>query len=1119
MKRLPTLFDHANVGLAVCSADGTRVNLVNDTFARIHGSAPREILGKNPGEIFTPECMKHFSDGKNTHPLETTHIRRDGSPVDVFFSTTELRDRNGNVRHRLVNMIDLSARKTEVRRFQESTERLRETTTRLLSLTETIPDLVWMKDPEGYYLFCNSGFERFFGAPECEIVGKSDYDFLEQAQAALFREQDRAAAAAGKVVIDEETVTFKEDGRQVRLQTRKVPVFSPDGELTGVLGIGRDITPSKENTDFDPEREKVLRAAAENLPGFVYTYRLHPDDGEAFLYVSPGIESVFGLDAGTVMHDASVFMEQLHEEDRPVFREGLRESARTLTSFMQEFRIRHPQKGGCWLETRSVPETRPDGSTVWHGVTLDITERKQTEAEQQRLNRALQLRSDCNMLLSQADDEELLLEDICRLIVETGEYRLGWVAYAEQDESKNVRPAAWYGEVPESFVETIRVSWDDSPYGNGMIGTAIKTGRTDVRHDFIDDPDMELWSDMISHLGLRSAVTLPLKNGPDTFGTLNIYAEQTGAFGGKEVELLEKIAEDLAFGIIMLRIRGERVHMEALVRKKEQEFRALAENIPDSITRYDRDLRRIYANPTFAQTTGTSEEALLGKKPSDHNPGPDGEHYENKIREVFETGEERDLEFSCRNANDETVINHIRIVPEHAPEGIIASVLAVGRDITQIREAEERIEFLAHHDALTGLPNRLLARERMEHAIARAKRDDTGAALLFIDLDGFKTVNDSLGHTIGDALLKAVTKRLHKCIGPNDTISRQGGDEFLLILSGMQESMDAQNVAEKTLQLFEQPFYIDGLFLISSLSIGIACYPKDGETFDTLLQKADTAMYKAKESGKNTYSFYTDEMNKNLLEDLHMRHELKDAIKNGDFRLNYQPQIDLNENRIIGVESLLRWHHPQKGTIPPGVFIPVAESSGLITTIGEWIIQEACRQGARWHKEGIPVTVAVNISAIQFKRGNLEEVIRGALAESGIPPEYLELELTESIIIHDTESVLHTVRNLKKMGLQLSIDDFGTGYSSLSYLKRFAVDKLKIDQSFVRDILKDKEDEAIVRAIVLMAKSLGLKTIAEGVEDAATLELISAFGCDEVQGYHFATPMEAADFESFYRDF
>ncbi len=438
-------------------------------------------------------------------------------------------------------------------------------------------------------------------------------------------------------------------------------------------------------------------------------------------------------------------------------------------------------------------------------------------------------------------------------------------------------------------------------------------------------------------------------------------------------------------------------------------------------------------------------------------------------------------------------------------------------DITERKRAEEKIQFIAYHDALTELPNRLLAQDRFQQAVAFADRAQSRIAVLFLDLDNFKTINDSLGHSIGDGLIKHVAERLKSCVRDTDTVSRQGGDEFLILLPNLPDSDATAPILVKMMERLLEPCIIEGQELNTSVSVGVAVYPEDGADFDTLMKKADMAMYRAKDAGRNTYRFFDAQMNVEAIEQLSMRNGLRRALERREFVLHYQPQIDLRTGVTIGAEALIRWNHPEYGMIPPGRFITIAEDSGLIVPIGEWVLREACRQVAVWSKAGLSdFVVAVNLSAVQFKRGDLEQSVVSALRESGIDPSMLELELTESILINNTEGILATVKRLKHLGLKLSIDDFGTGYSSLSYLKRFEVDKLKIDQSFVRDLGTDPEDAAIVRAIIQMAHSLGLITIAEGVEDERVLNQLRAFGCDEAQGYFFARPMPAADLMGFF---
>jgi len=456
------------------------------------------------------------------------------------------------------------------------------------------------------------------------------------------------------------------------------------------------------------------------------------------------------------------------------------------------------------------------------------------------------------------------------------------------------------------------------------------------------------------------------------------------------------------------------------------------------------------------------------------------------------------------------------VAPLVDAHGKLYGNLTIAADITESRATAQKIEFLAYHDALTGLPNRMLLKDRLRHDLALAERNQTHLALLFVDLDNFKKINDSLGHAAGDALLKEVAIRLQQCLRDTDTISRQGGDEFVVILGGLGGPDDSLPVLTKMIDRLQEPIVAEGKELSTSVSIGISFYPEDGADFETLAKKADMAMYRAKEAGRNTYRFFDEAMDREAMEHLLMRNGLRHALERQEFILYFQPQLNLRTGQVTGAEALLRWRHPELGLISPEIFIPVAEDSGLIVPISEWVLQQACTLATTWrHPHLPPLTVAVNLSAVHFKRASVEQAVIEALERSGLEPARLELELTESTLIQDVDQVSIAVRRLKRMGVKLSIDDFGTGYSSLSYLKKLDVHKLKIDRSFIRDLATDPDDAAIVRAVIQMAHSLGLRTIAEGVETPDILTQLHSFGCDEAQGYHFARPMPADEFERY----
>ncbi len=436
----------------------------------------------------------------------------------------------------------------------------------------------------------------------------------------------------------------------------------------------------------------------------------------------------------------------------------------------------------------------------------------------------------------------------------------------------------------------------------------------------------------------------------------------------------------------------------------------------------------------------------------------------------------------------------------------------------QMAATHERMALMATHDALTGLPNRSLARDRFEQAAAAARRGEHSVAMLYLDLDNFKNVNDTLGHSSGDALLKLVSDRLGTLLRTADTVARLGGDEFLLLVPEVNDGAAVAEIANKVVNGLMAPFDVIGMEIFAGCSLGITMFPADGSDFDSLLKKADIAMYRAKESGRNGFRFWDGEMNASVVEHVELLSAMRTAIAHKDFTLSYQPQFDLRTGRLIGAEALIRWKHAELGNISPVRFIPLAERSGLIIPIGDWVLQEACTQAQRWRAAGwTDLTISVNVSPVQFKRGSVETSVAQALAESGLPSVNLELELTESLLIQDSLTLAESLASLRRMGVRFAIDDFGTGYSNLAYLKRFEVERLKIDQTFVRRLTDDVQDQAIVRAIVQMAASLNLFTVAEGVEDGATLALLGDLGCQQGQGFHWSPAVPAAEFEKFLR--
>ncbi|MEQ1529317.1 MAG: EAL domain-containing protein [Methylococcales bacterium] len=448
----------------------------------------------------------------------------------------------------------------------------------------------------------------------------------------------------------------------------------------------------------------------------------------------------------------------------------------------------------------------------------------------------------------------------------------------------------------------------------------------------------------------------------------------------------------------------------------------------------------------------------------------------------------------------------------------LSLVLDNAREMEEVKRARQSLDYMAHFDALTGLPNRTLLKDRVAQAIAHAQRSRGMMAILFLDLDNFKVVNDTIGHTLGDVLLKRVALRISACLRDGDTVARLGGDEFIIMLPDIVDSQDAAKVAAKILESLVESFNIEQHEVFVSASIGISIFPNNSQTLDGLLADADGAMYYAKKLGKNNYQFFTSQMNSSAQHYMKVEKHLRRALEQNELQLYYQPQVDIETGQVIGMEALLRWFSPELGSVIPQDFIPLAEESGLIVPIGAWVLKTACHQAKAWYEQGLPIRVSVNLSSRQFHQVQqhqqehpLLETVLDALTESGLPPDLLELELTEGILMQHLDSTMRILTVLKSKGVRLSVDDFGTGYSSLSYLKRFPIDTLKIDKSFVNDISTDPSDKAIVAAITVMAQQLKLEVVAEGVETEAQLEYLKELRCHYVQGYYFSKPLTAED--------
>ncbi len=634
-------------------------------------------------------------------------------------------------------------------------------------------------------------------------------------------------------------------------------------------------------------------------------------------------------------------------------------------------------------------------------LLVQITERKQAEkalrkahaelelrvqkrtAELKKANRALRTIIECNQALVRITEEQPLLNEICKIIITIGGYRMVWVGLAEQDEEKTVRPVAKAG-FEEGYLDTLNITWADTERGRGPTGTAIRTGKYSICKDMLTNPNFVLWRAEASKRGYASSLALPLIDKGQTFGALNIYAAEPEAFDDEEVKLLTDLANNLAFGIMSLRSLKERKQME------------------------------------------------------------------------------------------------------------------------------ERLNYLAYYDALTGIPNRNLFVDRLNQAIARARHIKKFSAVLSVDIDRFKLINNTLGFDAGNAVLKEVAERLKISIRDGDTVARLGSDDFGILLNDVVHSEDVILVVKKVMKNVSQPINFKGKEIVLTLDVGVAVYPNDGNDSYTLMKNADLALSKAKQQGSKNYQFFTEDMDVKASEFVQMEQRLFNALQNEEYILHYQPYWDINTKKIMGMEALIRWQSKDMGLVSPGKFIPVLEETGMILEVGEWILKTAAGQVKEWQNKGYPVVpVSVNLSLIQFTQKELAEMVKRIIAEVGFDPSLLTLEVTESAFMHNIEFTSSVIKELKDIGVSISIDDFGTGYSSLSYLKRFPIDNLKIDISFIREIDLDPDTASIITAIISMAHTLNLKTIAEGVETEEQWKILRLLRCDIGQGYYHSKPLTA----------
>ena len=825
---------------------------------------------------------------------------------------------------------------------------------------------------------------------------------------------------------------------------------------------------------------------------------------------------VFGYQPGEVAPSKEAVIAHTHPDDRERVAANIRALVQGESSSI-EIDHRVVWEDGLMrnVHMQCEVEFRDDRPVRIIGSTQDVTSQVRREVELQRTNRALRMLSAVGQATREAGSEAELLQRACDIVVGTGGYAFAWIAGKEHGPEKLVALLASAGkpEIRRRFDDSI-VSWDAGhPRGQGTVGRALRSGTPCIVRDVLSDPNYSAWRDIALEDGFRATASFPLLINGKVESALVVCASND-PFGEAECELVQDLAGDIGHAIASLRAAAARNETEAALRRNEA-LLGRAEELAH-VGSWELDMR------TRAGQWSEESYRLFGFEPYEVEPSlelalerthpEDRPVLEAKLAGVMDGDTlSAEMEFRILLPDDEIRWVHTKAEMEYHDTGPLR-MTGVLQDISERRRFEQKLSEMASFDTLTGLPNRNLLNDRLGQALAHAGRSGSMMAVGFVDLDRFKVINDTLGHDAGDELLKEIARRLAGCLRSSDTVARQGGDEFVVVITDMARPEDASPVAQKLLDVLAPPVTLKGREVVPGASIGFALYPQDGDTLQALLMSADKAMYAAKQAGRGQYRFFDPEMNRAAADWLEVGAELHHALERDEFELHYQPKVDLRSGAITGVEALLRWRSPDLGLVSPAKFIPILEETGLILEVGEWVIARACRQARLWQEQGLPpLRIAVNLSPRQFQQRDLAERIRTLIDQPDFRPEYLELEITESMVMQNVERAIATLEDLRRIGVHLAIDDFGTGYSSLAVLKRFPVDCLKVDRSFVRDIPDDADDMAITRSVIALAHSMGLSVVAEGVETEAQRGFLVESGCDEMQGFLFSKPLPAAE--------
>jgi len=1140
-RRFHATFDLAPVGMTHIAPDG-EILLANARFEQILGYGPGELEGRNIRELLVPEdaevhrklraLRKDMYQGTiDRVTMETRYLHRDGTMVWVDLTIALIRDARGKPLYDLTTTVDISERKRGEAELRRSEERYR-------SLTELVSDRYWEQDEQfRFTAIVNHAPNAPMDLPTNAYLGKARWEMPS------YLNMTAADWAAHRAVL-EARQPFHElalqrlgvDGVPVWLRVSGHPVFDASGRFTGYRGIALDVTERMRAEQLqklehavagalakaqDPAEAvaRVLRMICE-FDGWQCARYFEVDEkaGVMRLFTAWGIDdpTVDRFIAGSrelVFKPGMGLAGRAWQSEQPQGSRDIRDDPRALR---KDLSLESGMRGVFAFPVMSAD--RCIGV-----IALSSRAHRDADADELVLRAASAIGSQLGQFVQRMHTEEALRESEERFRSLTA-LSSDW--YWEQD--SELRFTALSGQAMPVKPKFGLRRWE-------LPGVRLEDLSAHRATLEAHQPFRDFEYSALDERGERHYFSI---GGEPLFDSAGTFLGYRGT--GRDIT--------------------ERRHAEERIRTQAQQQRLIAEygrqalgnvDLGDLLNRAVRliagalqtdfcDMLELHPDGrtlTLKATAGRSED-WLGRQIS-VTQGSVVSYQLSRSEPVIIEDLDSDRRFPGKSLRQQGVRSGLQ-VPIHGPNGQIGLLGAFSRQLRRFTEddisflgsvanilavaierknAEDRLAHLAQFDSLTGLPNRHLFHDRLAQSLAQAKRNSALMAVLFIDLDRFKLVNDTLGHAVGDKLLKEAAKRLEQCVRSSDTVGRLGGDEFSAILSELVRPADASVVAQKIIDALSRPFVLDSHETYVSASIGITVFPDDGDAAGVLVMNADAAMYRAKEQGRNNFQFFTREMNERALSRVNLEAQLRRAIERSEFTLQYQPRIDLSNGEICAFEALLRWNHPERGLIPPDEFIPVLEDTGLIVPVGEWVLTQACQNLVEWQAKGLIVPpVAVNLSARQFQQKDLESEVRRIVGATGADPSLLQFEITESLLMNDPEAAARILRGLRSSGVKLSVDDFGTGYSSLAYLKRFPLDALKIDRAFVRDIATDPEDAAIALAIINLAHTLELQVVAEGVETEAQLDFLTMHGCDEMQGHYFSQAVEPAACEVMLRE-